>query len=180
MPGGPATQRRSAEDVVGAAVDLLAVHGLSGLSMRRIADSLDLQPSALYWHFPNKQTLLAAVSDRILQPLRVNARGASFAQVADRFRAALLAHRDGAELVYSSFALGLTRVPAIEQFETTAAEAGADPAAARTAARTATHYVLGFVFFEQQQQFAAQVGVIAQAPPDATADFRAGIRRIAG
>lgn len=163
-----------------AALAILAEHGLPGLSMRRIADALQVQPSALYWHFPDKQTLLAAVSARILAPSAEGPADPSFEQVADRLRQVLLAYPDGAELVYSSFALGLTDVPAVAQFEAAAARAGASPGTAIVAARTATHYVLGFVFFEQQQQFAARVGVLSDAPHDATADFRSGVALIAG
>lgn len=182
MPAGPATARRTAEDVVDAALEILDIHGLPGLSMRRIADYLDLQPSALYWHFPNKQSLLAAVSERILAPLKTSdARG--FQEVAAAFREALLAHRDGAELVYSSYALGLSGVPALALFETAAQ--GADQAPgndkapgneqAQTAARTGVHYVLGFVFFEQQQEFAARLGVIEPPIADRDSEFAAGV-----
>lgn len=174
MPAGPATTRHSAEDIVDAALEILATHGLPGLSMRRIADTLDLQPSALYWHFPNKQSLLAAVSDRILAPLDEAAPG-DFGQVAEDFRDALLAHRDGAELVYSSFALGLSRMPALSMFEDAAQRAGADPGHAGTAARTGVHYVLGFVFFEQQQEFAAHVGVMQHPGTDRDEEFAAGV-----
>lgn len=170
MPAGPATARRTADDVVDAALEILSSHGLPGLSMRRIAEYLDLQPSALYWHFPNKQSLLAAVSQRILAPLS-DSDATSFQQAAQAFRGALLTHRDGAELVYSSYALGLSDMPALTLFE--AAAAGAPEAA--TAARTAVHYVLGFVFFEQQQEFAARLGVIDEPDADRDAEFAAGV-----
>lgn len=171
MPEGPATTtRRTSDDVVEAALEILASHGLPGLSMRRIADFLDLQASALYWHFPNKQTLLAAVSERILAPLSAT-EAATFDGIAHAFRQALLAHRDGAELVYSSYALGLSDMPALRLFET----AAGGGARAQTAARTAVHYVLGFVFFEQQQEFAAQLGVIDQPAVDRDQEFADGI-----
>ena len=53
-------------DIVERAVDVLDIYGLPDLSMRRIAGELGLQPSALYHHFDNKQTLLAAVADELL------------------------------------------------------------------------------------------------------------------
>ena len=67
--------------------------------MRRVASALEVQPGALYHHVPDKQTLLAAVADRILagvdEPLgrwrpAVEAWAASLREV-------LLAHRDSAE-----------------------------------------------------------------------------------
>lgn len=34
--------------------------------MRRLGKKLDVQPSALYWHFPNKQALLGAIADQLV------------------------------------------------------------------------------------------------------------------
>ncbi|NEM90951.1 TetR family transcriptional regulator [Galbitalea soli] len=62
--------RHSRDDVVTAALRILDDIGLADLSMRRLAASLGVQASALYWHFPNKQSLLASVSDRILDRAR--------------------------------------------------------------------------------------------------------------
>ncbi|WP_159110326.1 TetR family transcriptional regulator, partial [Dietzia psychralcaliphila] len=52
--------------VVDTALDLLHEAGLPGMSMRTLATRLNVQPSALYWHFPSKQALLAAVAERVL------------------------------------------------------------------------------------------------------------------
>ena len=50
---------------------LYADHGTNFLlTMRRLAEALDVKAGALYWHFPNKQSLLAGVADRILGDLR--------------------------------------------------------------------------------------------------------------
>lgn len=62
------TGRRSREDVIDAALTLLQERGLPDLTMRRLAQALGVQPSALYWHVADKQTLLAAVSGRVLAP----------------------------------------------------------------------------------------------------------------
>ena len=56
-------------DVVDMATSLLDNYGIADLSMRRLARELNVSPGALYWHFANKQQLLGAVADRILQPL---------------------------------------------------------------------------------------------------------------
>lgn len=54
-------------DVVRRAITVLDEYGLESLTMRRLAAELGVQPSALYHHVPNKQTLLAAVADEILE-----------------------------------------------------------------------------------------------------------------
>jgi len=146
--------RRSKTDVVDAAMSVLAENGIAGLSMRRIADVLDVQVSALYWHFPNKQALLAAVSGRI-------ATGTDASHLADSataLRESLLAHRDGAEVVSSSLALGLLELSARTQMVEAALAAGLSDAAAEVAADTLVHYVIGFTFHEQQRLHAAVVG----------------------
>ena len=54
-------------DVVDAATTLLDDYGIADLTMRRLARELQVSPGALYWHFANKQQLLGAVADRILE-----------------------------------------------------------------------------------------------------------------
>ena len=56
-------------DVVEAATALLDDYGIADLTMRRLARELNVSPGALYWHFANKQELLGAVADRILEPV---------------------------------------------------------------------------------------------------------------
>ncbi|MBD4209720.1 TetR family transcriptional regulator, partial [Xanthomonas citri pv. citri] len=51
--------RLTAQDVVDAAVGILQDFGMGDLSMRRVAAVLGVQASALYWHVPDKQSLLA-------------------------------------------------------------------------------------------------------------------------
>lgn len=171
--------RRSKSDVVDAAMRVLAENGIAGLSMRRIADELDVQVSALYWHFPNKQALLAAVSARIVED---ESDADDLAGTAAALRDRLLAHRDGAEVVSSSLALGLLALPARERLIAQARTAGLDEAAARVAANTLVHYVIGFTFHEQQRVHAAVVGAadpsvdLSVAHVDTPADdFAAGL-----
>lgn len=159
----PALPRRSKSDVVDAAMTVLDEAGLPGLSMRRIADVLDVQVSALYWHFPNKQALLAAVSSRIVGLETATPTGAvsgidDLTAIAVALRERLLAHRDGAEVVSSSLALGLLDLAPRARLVEAALAAGLTDAAARLAADTLLHYVIGVTFHEQQRLHAAVVG----------------------
>src|SRR5690349_22891638 len=97
--------RHDRDGVARAALSLLDEVGLADLSMRRIAARLDVQPSALYWHFASKQELLAELADRITAAIPRD--DADVLSTARRLRDALFTYRDGAELVLSTYALGL-------------------------------------------------------------------------
>ncbi|WP_006246948.1 TetR family transcriptional regulator [Mycolicibacterium tusciae] len=137
-------------DVVEAAAALLDEYGIADLTMRRLARELSVSPGALYWHFANKQELLGAISDRILDGVP-SPRGV--VDVCNRLRDALLSHTDGAELVSASFAAGQSS--AMKQILAILTEAvsddGVDSAHAELAARTVVYYVLGFTVDEQSR-----------------------------
>ncbi|HYZ67747.1 MAG TPA: TetR/AcrR family transcriptional regulator C-terminal domain-containing protein, partial [Mycobacterium sp.] len=110
---------------------------------------------ALYWHFGNKQELLGAVADRILEsvddvPGEWRRR---IAEICGRLRDALLSHTDGAELVSASFAAGQSEAMAriLALLADAAVEAGVQREQAELAARTVVYYVLGFTADEQSR-----------------------------
>lgn len=183
MHAAPASARNDKPAVVAAAMRVLADSGLPGLSMRRIADEVDVQVSALYWHFPNKQALLAAVSAQIVGSAS-EGRGEDAAAIARGLRDRLLAHQDGAEIVSSSLALGLLELPARAALVRAAREIGLADAAAEVAADTIVHYVIGYTFHEQQRLHAAVVGAadasadLAPSQVDEPASFDAGLAMI--
>lgn len=61
---GRGTLTRAA--VVDRAVELADAEGLGAVTVRRLTHELGVTPMALYWHFRNKQELLAGVADRAL------------------------------------------------------------------------------------------------------------------
>jgi len=142
-------------DVVVAATALLDTYGIADLTMRRLARELDVSPGALYWHFANKQQLLGAVADRILESVDDVPAGwrDRAAGICRRLRDALLSHTDGAELVSASFAAGQSEAMAqiLARLTTAAADAGVAPTHAGLAARTVVYYVLGFTADEQSR-----------------------------
>lgn len=49
--------------IIKAAMDILNVHGVAGLSMRRLAASLNVEAASLYYHLPNKGVLQQKIVD---------------------------------------------------------------------------------------------------------------------
>ena len=142
-------------DVVDAATAILDNYGIADLTMRRLGRELNVSPGALYWHFANKQQLLGAIADRILEPVARRPRRVARPDRRDlrRLRDALLSHTDGAELVSASFAAGQSEAMAqiLARLGEAATDAGVDAAHAELAARTVIYYVLGFTADEQSR-----------------------------
>ena len=53
--------------VTAAAVDLADREGLDAVSMRRLAQELDVVPMAIYKHLADKEDLLDAMVDRVIE-----------------------------------------------------------------------------------------------------------------
>ncbi len=161
-------RRHSRDDVAERALRLLDDVGLPDLTMRRLATALDVQPSALYWHFANKQSLLAELADRIVArdaatPSRPDAQEDwtdSVRREAAALRDALLAYRDGAEVVSSTLALGLGSSWALDRLAQAVALGGFDAATSRRAGTALLHFVLGHVSHEQQRLQYDSLGVL--------------------
>jgi AcrR family transcriptional regulator len=106
------------EAIVDAALEVLDRDGMDGLSMRRVAESLDTGPASLYWHVRNKEELLQLLFERLTADLSLPvpdpARWAEqLCDLALAMREQAHAHRDAARL-----ALG--RVPSGPAFARTA------------------------------------------------------------
>lgn len=158
--------RNTRADVVAAALGILDQQGLPDLTMRHLAAALGIQPSGLYWHFPNKQALLAAVSDRIIagaRPVPANGRGwqHQIQAEAGALRDALLAVRDGAEVVSSTLALGLGAQALRHRLSRAIDAGGFDEETSQLAATTMVHFIVGHAFHEQQRSQAENLGAAA-------------------
>jgi AcrR family transcriptional regulator len=164
-------------DVVEHALEVLDRHGLADLSMRRLAADLDVQPSALYWHFASKQALLAAVADEVLRrgarPVPEGAWAEQVTAFAHQLRDAMLAYRDGAELVATAQAFGLGEADPVGRLVDLLG--GDDEALARVAATTVMHFVLGHVTDEQMSLQASSAGAIDDDPMTHTNTFSTGL-----
>lgn len=157
------TDRITQVDIVSVALELLADGGLHALAMRQIATGLGVQQSALYWHFDNKQQLLGAVADRIVEPILLPVGGdwsERIEALASRLRRELLRYPDAAELVATVFAFRLGAQQPFQQFTDELVRGGLALDDANIAASVLVHYVFGYVTDEQQHHQAATLGAI--------------------
>ncbi|MBF4616691.1 TetR/AcrR family transcriptional regulator C-terminal domain-containing protein [Clavibacter sp. VKM Ac-2873] len=178
MARAQATGRHSRDDVARTALRILDEHGLPDFTMRRLGAALDVQPSALYWHFPDKQSLLAELADRIVAEAVIATTVRPHADWRERvrrtatsLRAALLAHRDGAEVVASTTAMGLGATAARDALSAAVAGGGFGEADCARAASALLHFVLGHVAHEQQRIQLDRLGLLTvRAPAQESAD----------
>ena len=170
-------------DVVDRALIVLDGYGLADLTMRRLGGELGVQPSALYHHFPNKQSLLAAVADELLARgrryvilgHRPSGWDARVEAVCSELRDAMLAYRDGAELVATVRSFGLGAATPYDELADALTDGGLKPSLVPTAARTLLHYVFGHAVDEQTHLQAGSVGAIDDAPREHS-DFALGLQ----
>ena len=172
------------EAIITTALTILDSYGLQDVSMRRIASTLGVQPSALYWHFLSKQDLLAGIADAILADLPPYS-GSDLTRLplwAARLHALLLSHRDAAELVWSVLAIRDWESGIGYPVEQGLRQSGLTPDMARAGAQGILHLVLGHGFDEDQRRQAVRLKVIPESPhdsvttlDDAVAIFVAGL-----
>lgn len=157
----------SLDDVVTTALSVLDTWGLEFFSMRRLAGELGIQPSALYHHVANKQTLLGLMAARIVAGVRIDD---DLVASSHRLREAMLAVRDGADVVgtASAFRTGVAEV-SLELAE------HSDP----DVANTLLIYVIGHTQATQLHRQASALGAI-EPDPDLDASFDRGLAIILG
>lgn len=73
-------QRVTRERLVEAALALVNEEGLEGLSMRALADRLEVKAASLYWHVRDRRELLDLLAESILSSVRVSRRGSGWRQ----------------------------------------------------------------------------------------------------
>ncbi|GAC69995.1 TetR/AcrR family transcriptional regulator [Gordonia soli] len=169
----------SRADVLAAARHILTQHSLADLSMRRLATDLGVRPNALYWHFPNKQTMLAALADDILGDVAGPDADWSWDQrlehLALAMRAALVAVPDSAEVVSSSWASGLSQKSIAADVADTARAGGLDTRDAQAVATAVCQLAIGLTIEEQTRNQMERLGVTGPSHRDFAGEFADGL-----
>jgi AcrR family transcriptional regulator len=145
-PGGEPTL--SKERIVAAAVELLDVHGVGGLTMRRLADRLGAGVMSLYWHVDSKEDVFALALNAVLEyhrPPQIaetqDWRGEVLHLLED-WRASMLRHPWSAALLPRQV-LGSNILGRLELLSTTLSGAGIAEADLNAAIWSLWNYVMG-------------------------------------
>jgi TetR/AcrR family tetracycline transcriptional repressor len=95
--------RLTQDDVIAAAFSTLESEGLERLSLRGVARTLDAHLNSVSWQVKTKQALIETMADTIIGSVDTDDLPTDPVErvrvVATRYRAAMLAHRDGGRLV---------------------------------------------------------------------------------
>ncbi len=148
----------SQQKIIDAALELLDEEGLNNLSLRKVANRLDMQAPALYWHFKNKESLIDYMAEAILRaefkeliPRRDDEPWQDWlAGICNRLRHAMQAHRDGARVVAGAHLYpAVTLMKLFEVSMQSLLSAGIELKEANLLVSTVVHFVFGNVIEEQ-------------------------------
>ncbi|GGV66360.1 TetR family transcriptional regulator [Streptomyces longisporoflavus] len=138
------------------ALDLLDESGLDALTMRRLADALDVRAGALYRYFATKQDLLTAMAERMVDGVGAAAGltgdddwSEGTARLARALRTALLAHRDGARVFAGTHSTGPNTLGFADSLVGVLREAGFGDSEAARALYAVANFTVGHTLEEQ-------------------------------
>ena len=135
-------------------MDLLDELGIEGVTMRKLAQALEIKAASLYWHFANKQALMDGMADLLMENVaRKTPRNRTWEeqlrQTAAEIRRAMLKHRDGARVFAGSNGVTENVMRVGNALIASLNEAGASTRLAAWGSFSVLYYVLGFVMEEQ-------------------------------
>ncbi|QIS09634.1 TetR/AcrR family transcriptional regulator [Nocardia arthritidis] len=138
--------------VAAAARQVFDASGLAGTTMRRVAETLGVDASSLYWHVRNKDELLDLIADELLRDLPLPDRSLPWRTRLERlltgYRKWLLRNPDAARLLAGRLVLGPNTLRVLEFICGSLLSAGLKPEAAAQSSHLVVAYVLGFVLQE--------------------------------
>jgi TetR/AcrR family tetracycline transcriptional repressor len=155
--------------IVRTALRLLDDVGIDGLSTRRLAAELGIKSASLYWHFKDKNELLAEMSGAMFEVClpAPNVSGANFdwaewlAEGARAIRRTALSRRDGAQVMAFPRPKVMTGRAVFEDNVKTLMRSGLADMEARLAMQTLRRYAIGAGLQEQSNKGAsAAAGIV--------------------
>jgi TetR/AcrR family tetracycline transcriptional repressor len=135
--------------IVERALTVMDAHGPDAVTIRRIAQEFGVTPMALYWHVANKDELLAAMGDALLEgvnpPAATGTWSVQLRGVVDALIAGLSRHPAAAELVFPRILVTEPGLRLTEFTLTLLEDAGFTPQQAADLARMGLHTAMMLV-----------------------------------
>jgi TetR/AcrR family transcriptional regulator, tetracycline repressor protein len=152
--------------IVAAALDALDETGLDGLTVRVVADRLDVRPPALYWHFVSKQDLVDEMATEIWRQVTAGMKALpadirwdeAMAEFARITRQTMLSRRDGAKMVSGTYLTDASLLAEQEAGLASMLAQGFTIATAMQAYQLLHSFIVGFCIEEQAVSQAAAAG----------------------
>ncbi|UUZ80974.1 TetR/AcrR family transcriptional regulator C-terminal domain-containing protein [Paenibacillus sp. P26] len=143
------TELLGKEKICETAIQLIHQEGLNKLSMRSIAQTLQVSATALYWHFKDKDELLEYLSDvivsRIPYPNKINSWDRQLLELGLNYRQVLLTIRDSTQIMLNTPPFTPYRLKLIESLYQLLLTAGFESERVPTLAGMFHNYVLAYV-----------------------------------
>lgn len=177
------------ERIVAAALDVLDEGGADAVTVRAVAQRLDVKAPALYWHVRGKQELLDEMGTEIQRRVQRNIDPEASASWSDALagyaralRGEYRRHRDGARTFSGTRLTDPEVLRAQEPWLRRWTSGGLAVADLVTAAELVTAFVVGFVIEEQERSQSAETdpGRYAVASRDAAVGADAPLVRAVG
>ncbi|ENU1226672.1 MULTISPECIES: TetR/AcrR family transcriptional regulator C-terminal domain-containing protein [Providencia] len=151
--------------VLEAALMLLNTEGIEGLTMRKLADALNVKAASLYWHFSNKQALLEGMADHMVAMVAVDFQYNSYwvtnlIEITSQLRSALLQHRDGARVFAGTYVISDNVLRINNALIKTFMQAELPVEKAASCTMTVFYFILGCCIEQQTSTFSADSNLI--------------------
>lgn len=134
-------------------MELLDESGMDAVSLRAVAGRLGVRLNTVSWHVKTKARLVELMADAIISEISLDELPTAWLdqvrELLGRYRAVLLAHRDGARVVAGTFAAEPATLGYAERLMASLLEGGLDEQAAGWTGWTLIYFTLGLVQEEQ-------------------------------
>lgn len=148
-------RRLSRETILEAGLRIVDRDGIEGLTMRRLASALGVNPMSIYHHLPGKAAVVSGLVQEVFSRVHVTAPpdGASWQDrvkhAAQAYRGVLRAHRNLAlQIISDTAAVSEAVIAAGEPFYAALEQAGLPPRSIVEAVDTVVDFVHGFMLGE--------------------------------
>jgi len=138
--------------ILDGALELIEENGPDALTMRRLGSTLGVEGMAIYHHFENRDELLSAIGDRLLEPLHQLCLGDDWREACRRFAVALralaVAHPATFQLLGLQPFDTTSSLRPVERLLAVLIDRGFQPGAALAVYRATVSYARGYALAE--------------------------------